>query len=973
MNTFKIIMFITWVFYAVSWSLNDITLIRPTSQNPAVVLANSDSETIIVELSVTDANGNLVKNLTAGDFNVLVDGEVSNILTVIETDVKYLLLVKLPSKDVGKYDLRVQAINSREAIENDAIEYTQTGKQNIDVVLVIDRSGSMAGQPLEDTKTAAKTFVDQMSLNDQIGVVSFADTASVDFPLTLITDNNVKDQAKIAIDNISAGGLTSIGGGLQKATEELVNKGRSGIPHFIILLSDGQENTPPYVVDVLPTVIQNNITVYTIGFGGVDDNLMSNIATQTGGQYLKAPSSQDLQDLYTTIAGKLTQKETIIKETISLNPGDTKKIPIPVDPSLTRVLFFFEWSDPNQQFDVILEDPNSNLIDSNTCFGSCIYTMGQTYIYYDIENPTPGIWNLIVTSQSGGEGSAGARTEKPSLNLEIAFTKPLYAPGEDIVAFVTITDAKTGQVIKGAVVDGIITLPNGIEEAVKFTDDGSNGDKIANDGVYTLVYNNTTIEGIYTLTVKAQGVYQQYDFIRTETVTTYVQSQARIFIPVKVVDFGAIDPQSQSGIRKYILIFNIGGSDLQVWDFVITGDNAADFTIIDNTCVDQNGNPISIKPNESCALEIEFKPQDYGDREATLSMQTNDSINPVYSIKLIGQGVVTTPIYIENVIFNPGCAPKPFTIDFNVVVTGGSGIYTYKWDFDGDGVFDEITDQATVSFTFTTEGTYTVKVRVEDTYNPNNYREAIMKVCVLGLPAIGIDKLTAAPIIGVAPLTVNFDIDARGGSGSYIYEWDFNNDGVIDSTEKNPTYTYTAPGTYIVKVTVRDAVDSNNEAVGTLEIVVVDKPNVINASITATPVSGEAPLDVSFTLQINGGNPPYNVEWDFGDGYIETQVIYGDTATITHRYTQPGVYYVTAQIYSSDSYGIGTIPVQVKLAITVTEPALETSLQNEGTEIGDNEGTSIGGCNSGSGLSGVIYVLIALVFTRVISKIRNHE
>lgn len=56
---------------------------------------------------------------------------------------------------------------------------------------------------------------------------------------------------------------------------------------------------------------------------------------------------------------------------------------------------------------------------------------------------------------------------------------------------------------------------------------------------------------------------------------------------------------------------------------------------------------------------------------------------------------------------------------------------------------------------------------------------------------------TADVYTGTAPLTVHFT-DKTIGTGPFTYKWDFNDDGVIDSTEQNPTYTYTSAGEYVV-------------------------------------------------------------------------------------------------------------------------------------------------------------------------------
>ena len=66
---------------------------------------------------------------------------------------------------------------------------------------------------------------------------------------------------------------------------------------------------------------------------------------------------------------------------------------------------------------------------------------------------------------------------------------------------------------------------------------------------------------------------------------------------------------------------------------------------------------------------------------------------------------------------------------------------------------------------------------------------------------------------GKAPLSVKF-MDKSKGDAITEWSWDFNNDGVIDSTEKNPSYTYTSKGNYNVSLTVTNAGGSNTRSIG---------------------------------------------------------------------------------------------------------------------------------------------------------------
>ena len=67
----------------------------------------------------------------------------------------------------------------------------------------------------------------------------------------------------------------------------------------------------------------------------------------------------------------------------------------------------------------------------------------------------------------------------------------------------------------------------------------------------------------------------------------------------------------------------------------------------------------------------------------------------------------------------------------------------------------------------------------------------------------------ASPISGTAPLTVQFT-DLSTGSPT-VWQWDFENDGTIDSSERNPPHIYQNPGTYSVFLRVTNAVGSDTE------------------------------------------------------------------------------------------------------------------------------------------------------------------
>ncbi len=103
-------------------------------------------------------------------------------------------------------------------------------------------------------------------------------------------------------------------------------------------------------------------------------------------------------------------------------------------------------------------------------------------------------------------------------------------------------------------------------------------------------------------------------------------------------------------------------------------------------------------------------------------------------------------------------------------------------------------------------------------------------------PVLPVVAFTADTTSGTAPLTVNFT-DESTGTAPLTYAWDFDNDGVVDSTEQNPTFEYSNAGTYSVKLTVSNAAGSDEEI----------KTGYINVN--------PAPISAEILLNSNSGKP----------------------------------------------------------------------------------------------------------------------
>ena len=118
------------------------------------------------------------------------------------------------------------------------VEMLNGGELGLNVALVIDRRGSMLGQPITDAKSAASTFVELMQGDDQSAVVSFSNQPRTDCVFT--TDVNA---LRAAIGNIAAAGGTAIFDALIHVVY-LMNTSMKN--RAIILLTDGTDKDSYY-------------------------------------------------------------------------------------------------------------------------------------------------------------------------------------------------------------------------------------------------------------------------------------------------------------------------------------------------------------------------------------------------------------------------------------------------------------------------------------------------------------------------------------------------------------------------------------------------------------------------------------------------------------------------------------------------------------------------------------------------------
>ena len=165
---------------------------------------------------------------------------------------------------------------------------------SVALALVIDRSGSMQGQPMEMAKAAARAAVDVLQPDDLVEVIAFDSS-----PTRYVKMTQARRKGRIDSDiaRIQPGGGTEIFPALDAAFQDLsVTQARK---KHVILLTDGKAPTAG-IRDVVQAMAAESITVTTVGLGtDLDDGLLTMIKDVGGGRYHKVPDPNSLPKIFT--------------------------------------------------------------------------------------------------------------------------------------------------------------------------------------------------------------------------------------------------------------------------------------------------------------------------------------------------------------------------------------------------------------------------------------------------------------------------------------------------------------------------------------------------------------------------------------------------------------------------------------------------------------------------------------------------
>jgi VWFA-related protein len=215
---------------------------------------------------------------------------------------------------------------SEDGVPKDISSVAEQTQLPVSVALVLDVSGSMSAF-ITDVKTESKAFVDLLNTDDAASISTFA--ADIKLVQSFTTNKNI---LKSAIDNIT---LRNTWGSLmydalRSAIDNLVTQANS---RAIILISDGIDTgngsfkTPAEAVSYAN---ERGVTIFTIGIGDVNTDAMSELASNTGGQFFIAANTDQLAGIYQAIKNNISGRYAL-----QYNSSSTASNPVMLNVMIT--------------------------------------------------------------------------------------------------------------------------------------------------------------------------------------------------------------------------------------------------------------------------------------------------------------------------------------------------------------------------------------------------------------------------------------------------------------------------------------------------------------------------------------------------------------------------------------------------------------------------------------------------------------
>ena len=391
------------------------------------------------------------------------------------------------------------------------------------VMLVLDRSNSMEGIRLGYAKAAANLLVSMLKNGDAVGVASFAGDSSVNFPLTTITTNDVREAATLAINSLSVDSATNIGDGLLAGLGQITAQPQRSCKDIIVLLTDGEHTsgTPPQFV--IPALQQAGVSVFSVTVGADagagDQSIIQNIANRTGGKYIKAADPDAMPAIFAIVAAESQEAAPTFHGPVQVSQGDVKEIPVRVEPGSASITFAVTVSNQSDEITLSTKSPSGVIVTSAKASNSShlnlvsaqngvAFASGPHSRILKVDAPESGIWKIVITAGTVTTGKLDvlAFTDHAGVQVNASVVKERLGLSE--TAEIHATPTFGGEAVLGATITAVVRRPDGSSVTINLFDDGAgtNGDKRANDGSYSARFKDYAGQGTYNVELTANSV-----------------------------------------------------------------------------------------------------------------------------------------------------------------------------------------------------------------------------------------------------------------------------------------------------------------------------------------------------------------------------------------------------------------------------------------------------------------------------------
>ena len=164
----------------------------------------------------------------------------------------------------------------------------QSARKHVNLVMVIDTSGSMQGSKMNSVRQSALQFVQQMGSEDYLSLISYA-SAQPMLELEYLQVGPAREQISRKIAALQAKGGTPLYDSIGAAAEVVAGHLSSQNSNVIVLLSDGLDtasNRYGFDQALFDTAAANDTTVFTIAYGGdADEKLLTKLAQNANGNF----------------------------------------------------------------------------------------------------------------------------------------------------------------------------------------------------------------------------------------------------------------------------------------------------------------------------------------------------------------------------------------------------------------------------------------------------------------------------------------------------------------------------------------------------------------------------------------------------------------------------------------------------------------------------------------------------------------